>query len=217
MYTEVIQNAVVDLLREEKIRFVSGVSLTLSPEVMAQVYGDLEFFRERIVLRPQEITNHPEIVRRLGLISINTALEIDLSGNVNSTHVFGKKLMNGIGGSGDFTRNAYLSIFTCPSVAKQGHVSAIVPLVTHVDHNEHSVQVVVTEQGVADLRGKTPHERAQLIVDRCAHPDYREILHGYFDRVVDGQTPQTLSAAFGMHEHLLATGSMKNMEWKGYF
>jgi succinate CoA transferase len=217
MYSEVIQDAAIRLLRKEKIRFASGTALTLSPDMMRGVYDDLEFFRRRLLLRPQEITNHPEVVRRLGLISVNTALEIDLSGNVNSTHMLGKQLMNGIGGSGDFTRNAYLSIFTCASAVKNGAISTIVPFVTHADHNEHSVQVVVTEQGVADLRGKTPHERAALIVDRCAHPDYREMLHGYFDQVQDGQTPQTLAAAFAMHRQLAATGSMRGTDWAKYF
>ena len=127
---------------------------------MARVTDNLQFFRQRIVLRPQEISNNPEVVRRLGIISINTAIEVDLFGNVNSTHVMGRQMMNGIGGSGDFTRNAYLSIFTCPSTAKGGKISTIVPLVSHMDHSEHSVQIVVTEQGVADLRGKDPHERA---------------------------------------------------------
>ena len=70
-------------------------------------------------------------------------------------------MMNGIGGSGDFTRNAYISIFTCPSVAKEGKISAIVPMVSHLDHSEHSVNIIITEQGVADLRGKSPKERAE--------------------------------------------------------
>ena len=121
----------------------------------------MDFFVPRIVLRPQEITNHPGIIRRLGLITMNTALEVDIYGHANSTHVLGTQMMNGIGGSGDFTRNAYLSIFMCPSVAKGGKISTIVPMVTHVDHNEHSVQVVVTEQGLADLRGLGPIERAR--------------------------------------------------------
>lgn len=104
-------------------------------------------------MRPEEISNNPEVVRRLGLITINTAIEFDLFGNVNSTHLFGNKMMNGIGGSGDFTRNGYLSIYTAPSVAKGGVVSAVVPMVSHTDHSEHSVKVVITEQGIADLRG----------------------------------------------------------------
>lgn len=213
MYTEVIQDSVIGLIRKGKIKFASGSSLTISPELLQSIYDDIEFFRSRIVLRPQEISNHPEIARRIGIVSINTAIEVDIFGNVNSTHVMGKQLMNGIGGSGDFTRNAYISIFTCPSTAKDGKISTIVPLVSHLDHNEHSVQIIITENGIADLRGKSPHERANLIVDVCAHPDYRAELHGYFDKVRDGQTPQTLAKAFAMHEQFIQTGSMHGVQW----
>jgi succinyl-CoA:acetate CoA-transferase len=76
------------------------------------------------VLRPQEISNHPEVVRRLGIIALNTALEFDIYGNVNSTHVGGTHMMNGIGGSGDFARNGQLSIFVSKSVAKDGAIPA---------------------------------------------------------------------------------------------
>ncbi len=213
MYSEVIQESVIALMRSNKVRFASGVSLTVGPEILRSIYSDLDFFRDRLLLRPQEITNHPEVVRRLGVISINTAIEVDLFGNVNSTHVLGKNMMNGIGGSGDFTRNAFISIFTCPSTAKGGKISTIVPLVSHMDHSEHSVQVIITEQGIADLRGRTPHERAKLIVDHCSHPSYRDQLHGYFDAVKDGQTPQTLANAFGMHIQLMETGDMHGVGW----
>jgi len=213
MFSEVIQDSVVDLIRSGKCIFATGTSLTVSPPVLKEIYENLDFYKPRICLRPQEITNHPELVRRLGIITINTALEVDLSGNVNSTHVMGRDMMNGIGGSGDFTRNGYISIFTCPSRAKGGKISTIVPQVSHTDHNEHSVQVVVTENGVADLRCKTPHERARLIVDHCAHADFREALHQYFDRVTGGQTPATLAAAYAMHEHFLKTGSMHGVDW----
>ncbi|MGD0974122.1 MAG: succinate CoA transferase [Candidatus Korobacteraceae bacterium] len=208
MYTEVLQNSAVDLLRNERVGFASTCALTLSPDVLKSVYQDLEWFRPRILMRPQEISNHPEVIRRLGLISINTAIEIDIFGNVNSTHVMGQQMMNGIGGSGDFTRNAYLSIFTCLSTAKDGNISTIVPLVSHMDHSEHSVQVVATEWGVADLRGRPPHERAELIIDNCAHPDFRRELHEYLKISRSGHTPQTLSAAFAFHCRFLETGSM---------
>ncbi len=213
MYSEVIQDSVIELMETERIRFGSATSLTLSPDVLQRVYQNLDFFRSRMLLRPQEISNHPEIVRRLGIISINTAIETDIFGNVNSTHVMGSNLMNGIGGSGDFTRNAYLSVFTCPSVAKGGQISTIVPLVSHMDHSEHSVQVIITEQGMADLRGKDPVERARLIVENCAHPDYRDVLHGYFESVKDGHTPQTLDSAFAMHQEFLKSGDMRKVKW----
>jgi succinate CoA transferase len=213
MYSEVIQDAVVDLMRRDKILFASGTSITVSPPVLEEIYDNLSFYNRRMLLRPQEISNNPEVVRRLGIISVNTAIEVDLFGNVNSTHVMGKNMMNGIGGSGDFTRNAYISIFTCPSQAKGGKISTIVPLVSHLDHSEHSVQVVITEQGVADLRGRDPHERALLIVDNCAHPDFREELHGYFDTVKDGHTPHTLGKAFSMHQQFMETGNMRGVVW----
>ncbi|MFP4157715.1 MAG: succinate CoA transferase [Opitutales bacterium] len=212
MYSEVIQDSVVGLMKSGDIKFGSATSLTLSPPLLKEVYDDLNFFKERIVLRPQEISNHPEVVRRLGIISINTAIEADIWGNINSTHVMGCNLMNGIGGSGDFTRNAYISIFTCPSIAKGGAISTIVPMVAHLDHSEHSVQVIATEQGVADLRGKDPVQRAREIVDKCAHPDYRDQLHAYFDDVKDGHTPQSLQTVFAMHQAFMEKKDMRGVD-----
>jgi acetyl-CoA hydrolase len=213
MYTEVLQDSVIKLLQQERVKFASSCSLTLSNEGLTTVYENLEWFRHRILLRPQEITNHPEVVRRLGIISMNTAIEVDICGNVNSTHIMGRQMMNGIGGSGDFTRNAYISIFSCPSTAKGGKISTIVPLVTHVDHSEHSVQVVATEWGIADLRGRAPYERARLIINNCAHPEYRPLLCHYLELVERGHSPHTLSAAFRMHDSFARTGDMRNVEW----
>jgi len=210
MYTEVIQDSVIQLMREDKLKFASGSSLTLSNTVMKDLYRDLEQFRGKLLLRPQEISNNPEIVRRLGIISINTALELDLYGNVNSTHVMGRQMMNGIGGSGDFTRNAFISIFTCPSSVKGGKISPIVPMVSHLDHSEHSVQVIVTEHGVADLRGKSPHERARLIIDHCAHPEYRPLLESYLSLGGDAHTPQSFDNAYALHRAFLADGDMRH-------
>jgi acetyl-CoA hydrolase len=216
MYTEVIQDAVVALMKEEKVRFASGCSLTVTNSVLKDIYSNLEFFRSKFLLRPQEITNSPEIVRRLGILSINTALEVDITGNVNSTHVLGRNMMNGIGGSGDFARNAFLSIFTCPSVAKAGKISTIVPLVSHLDHSEHSVQVIITEQGVADLRGKSPVERAHAIIENCAHPDYRALLKDYVAIAGSAHSPQTLSAAFAMHLVFGKAGDMRKVNWADF-
>lgn len=216
MYTEVLQDSVVKLLQSGRCKFASTCALTLSPEAMRHVTSNIDFFRSRILMRPQEITNHPEVVRRLGIISMNTAIEVDLFGNVNSTHVLGRQMMNGIGGSGDFTRNAYLSIFTCPSTAKGGKISTIVPLVTHMDHSEHSVQVVITEQGVADLRGLDPHTRAKLIINNCAHPEFRPQLFEYLELVKQGHSPQSLSLAFAMHRQYARDGDMRNIVWEDW-
>jgi acetyl-CoA hydrolase len=209
MYTEVIQDAVVALMQSGKVRFASGCSLTVSNPVLAEIYKDLEFFRPKFLLRPQEISNSPELIRRLGIISINTAIEIDVCGNVNSTHVLGRQIVSGIGGSGDFARNAFLSIFTCPSTAKAGKISTIVPMVCHLDSSEHSVQIVITEQGIADLRGKSPGQRAHAIIENCAHPDYRALLRDYVSLAGSGHSPQTLSAAFFMHLGFLQAGDMR--------
>lgn len=210
VYTEVIQDAIIDLLEKGRIKFASGGTLTVSNPYIERVYNNLPFFKERIVLRTSEISNNPEVIRRLGIISMNTAIEADIFGNINSTHVTGSKIMNGLGGSGDFTRNAYISIFLTPSTAKDGNISAIVPMVSHVDHNEHSVKVIISEYGVADLRGKSPRERAVCIIENCAHPDYRLLLHEYLRSGAKGQTPVNLRNAFAFHNAFVESGSMKN-------
>lgn len=216
MYTEVIQDAVIELMIEGNIKFASGCSLTVTNDVLQKIYQNLDFFRDKLVLRPQEISNNPEIVRRLGLITINTALEADIFGNVNSTHVLGTKMMNGIGGSGDFTRNSFISIFTTPSTAKNGNISSIVPMVPHVDHTEHSVNVIVTEYGIADLRGKTPKERAEIIIENCAAPEYKQMLYDYLAISGTNHIPHNLKACFGMHIQFEKTGSMLGTNWNDY-
>ena len=209
MYSEVLQDSVIDLIKQGHIKCASATSLTCTAEKIDEVYKDIKFFRDKLVLRPQEISNSPEVARRIGIISMNTAIEVDLSGNVNSSHIMGKNIMNGIGGSGDFTRAAYLSIYTCPSVAKGGMISAIVPQVSHCDHTEHSVNIIVTEKGVADLRGKSPLERARIIIENCAGDDYKELLNDYLKTVPIGHTPQTLSRAFAFHEAFVAHKDMR--------
>lgn len=215
MFTEVIQNSVMDLIMKGRCQYVTGSSLSLTEDALNLMYDNMDVFGERVLLRPQEITNHPECIRRLGIIALNTALEADIFGNVNSTHVSGTKMMNGIGGSADFARNAFLSIFTTPSMAKGGMISSIVPMVTHTDSSEHSVRVLVTEQGVADLRGKSPSQRARLIIENCAHPDYKQLLWDYL-RLSEGKgfhTPHSLRHAFAMHLAYEETGDMRNAKF----
>lgn len=210
MYSEVLQDSAIELLDSGKLAFASASSITVSPPVYERILNNLEHYRERLVLRPQEISNAPELVRRLGVIAINTALECDIYGNVNSTHVGGTHMMNGVGGSGDFARNASLAIFVTKSTAKQGDISSIVPMVAHVDHNEHDVDVIVTECGLADLRGLSPRERARAIIANCVHPSYRDEIQRYFDSACarGGQTPHLLSEAFAWHTRFERTGSM---------
>ncbi|OES44840.1 acetyl-CoA hydrolase/transferase family protein [Domibacillus iocasae] len=211
VYSEVLQDAVFDLFDHGKIRFASGCSITLSEEKMKDVYSNLAKYRDKLVLRPQEISNHPELIRRLGLLSINTALEVDIYGNVNSTHVSGTKMMNGIGGSGDFARNCRTAIFVTKSTAKNGAVSSIVPFASHVDHTEHDVDIIVTEQGFADLRGLAPRERALVIIENCAHPAYKDQLRSYYEEALTrgGQTPHILEKALSWHTRLAEIGTMR--------
>ncbi|MDR0365121.1 MAG: acetyl-CoA hydrolase/transferase family protein [Bacteroidales bacterium] len=216
VYTEVIQDAVIELMEREAVKFASGCSLTLSRRALETVYSKLDDYKKKIVLRPQSISNSPEIARRLGLIAINTAIEADILGNVNSTHVMGTRMMNGIGGSGDFCRNVELSIFTSPSTAKSRNISAIVPFVSHVDHSEHSVKILVTEYGVADLRGLSPRQRAAIIIEKCAHPDYKGLLKEYLDLGVKGQTPHHLGACYAFHRTFQKTGNMRDVNWKDF-
>ncbi|MBU1312412.1 MAG: acetyl-CoA hydrolase/transferase family protein [Alphaproteobacteria bacterium] len=210
MYSEVLQDSTFDLFDAGKLVFASGSSITLSTACAERVFGDFHKYKEHIVLRPQEISNHPEAIRRLGVIGINTALEFDIYGNVNSTHVGGTHMMNGIGGSGDFARNAYLSIFVTKSLAKEGRISSAVPMVPHVDHTEHDVDILVTEQGLADLRELAPRERALQIIEHCAHPDFKEALSDYFRRACarGGHTPHLLEEALSWHERARETGRM---------
>ena len=211
-FTEVLQDGMLDLLRAGKMSRASATSISLSSKAFEDFEQNIDFYRSRIILRPQEISNHPELVRRLGVIAMNSMIEADIYGNINSTHLMGSSMMNGIGGSGDFARNGYLSFFVTPSVAKDGKISCIVPMCSHVDHTEHDTQIIVTEQGLADLRGLAPRQRAKVMIEKCAHPDYRPMLQDYFDRACSKgalHTPHLLTEALSWHQRFLDTGDMR--------
>lgn len=211
-YTEVIQDGMVDLIDAGKMTVASATAFSLSPEYAHKLNRHADFYNKHIVLRAQDISNNPEMIRRLGVLASNGMIEADIYGNVNSTHVMGSRMMNGIGGSGDFARNAYITSFVTPSTAKDGKISSIVPMVSHVDHTEHDVDVIITEQGLADVRGLSPKQRAKVIIDKCAHPDYKAMLQDYFDQaltVTNGMhTPHDLRHAHDWHIRFLETGSM---------
>lgn len=212
-YTEVIQDGMVDLLDSGKLTVASATAFSLSPEYAEKMNDNAAEYAKKIILRPQDVSNHPEAIRRLGVIACNGMIEADIYGNVNSTHVMGSKMQNGIGGSGDFTRNAFFSCFVSPSTAKGGAISAIVPMVNHVDHTEHDVSVIITEQGLADLRGLAPRQRARKIIENCAHPDYKDALLDYYEhaqKVANGlHTPHDLTRSLSWHTKFLTDGTMK--------
>lgn len=212
-YTEVIQDGMIDLMDSGKLKVASATAFSLSPEKAAALNARMADYRERLILRPQEISNHPELIRRLGCIAMNGLIEADIYGNVNSTHIMGSRIQNGIGGSGDFARNAFISVFMTPSTAKGGKISTIVPHASHVDHITQDVQVIVTEQGLADLRGLSPKQRAKVIIANCAHPEYRPMLQDYYDRAMKKsyglQTPTLLDEALSWHQRYVETGDMR--------
>ena len=211
-YTEVIQDGMVDLIDAGKMTVASATSFSQSPEYAERMNKEAARYRESIITRPLQVSNHPEVIRRVGLIATNGMIEADIYGNVNSTNVSASRIMNGIGGSGAFTRNGLISSFITPSLAKDGAISAIVPFASHTDHTEHDVMVVISEYGYADLRGLAPRDRAKKMIS-IAHPYYRPLLEEYVERATAGgramHTPHDLATAFSFHRNLAEHGTMK--------
>jgi len=206
-----VTDPVMEIVEAGKVDWVSAMALRLTPEAWKRFLADLDRCKRVMVLRPVTISNAPEIVQRLGVIAINGCLEMDLQGQVNSSHVLGSKILTGIAGSYDFSRNGLYSIFVGPSTARGGKISAIVPLVSHVDHTEHDVDILVTEQGLADLRGLDPRERAREIIAKCAHPDFRGLLSDYLALAEKepGHIPVAMAESGSFHRRLKAFGSMR--------
>ena len=213
MYSEILQDSVFDLILAGKVKNASGCAFTPSPKVLKMFKENPELYRKAIILRPLDISNHPEVIRRLGVIALNTPIEFDIYGHANSTHSLGSQIINGIGGSGDYMRNGYISIFATESTAKKDEISRVVPFVSHPDHSEHDVMVYITEQGIADIRGLAPHDRARLIIKNCAHPSFRPALMEYLEwseKKCIGHIPHDLCKAFKMHCDYQENGTMRN-------
>jgi succinyl-CoA:acetate CoA-transferase len=210
-YMPVIPDQVLAMIDAGKVEWVSGTALRLTPEGWGTFAANLERYKRCMVLRPVSVSNSAELIQRLGVIGINGCLEMDLQGQVNSSHVLGSRVIGGVAGSYDFSRNGLLAIFVGPSTARGGKVSAIVPMVSHVDHTEHDVDILVTEQGLADLRGLDPTEKAETIIRQCAHPDFKGVLSAYLARAKKepGHIPVALEDAHAFHLRLKQSGSMQ--------
>ena len=204
-------------MKQGRVLSASTCSLTVTNECLQDIYSNMDFFKDKLVIRPSEISNCPEVIARIGVCSLNTAIEADIYGHVNSTKICGTKMMNGIGGSADFTNNAYLSIFTCGSTTKGGAISSIIPFCSHIDHTSHFIDAIITEYGVADLRGKCSMQKADAIIS-VAHPDYRPLLREYLKHAekFGGHTHHCLSAAFAMHDTFLRKGDMRLTDFSEY-
>ncbi len=209
-YSELLQPAAFDMIESGQVKFASATCFTPSEAILKKIGNNKDYFAKKLILRPVEISNCIEVIRRLGVIALNTPLEVDIYGQVNSTHLMGTKMMNAIGGSGDFARNAYLSVFTTTSTTKEDKISRILPMVSHADHTEHDWHILITEQGLADLRGLSPRERAKSIIENCVHPKYKDILFDYYYRSCQrgGHSPHMLEEVFNLQTKYNQTGSM---------
>lgn len=225
VWTEVIQDTFLDLFDSGKLDFATATSVRFSPDGFKRFYDNWEAYHNKLLLRSQQVSNSPEIIRRLGVIGMNTPVEVDIYAHANSTCVLGSRMLNGLGGSADFLRSSKYSIMhtpsTRPSKTDPHGVSCIVPMCTHVDQTEHDLDVVVTEAGLADVRGLSPRERARVIIDKCAHDIYRPILKEYLDKAEweclrkgMGHEPHLLWNSFDMHKALVEEGSMAKVQWK---
>jgi succinyl-CoA:acetate CoA-transferase len=200
-FGEVVQDGLLDALDAGVLSGVSATSLALSIEGQRRLFDDIEQYAESVVLRPADVSNAPALIDRFGVVGINSAIDVDLTGNANATHIGGRQVVSGIGGGGDFNRNCRLGIIALPSTAAGGEVSRIVPQVPHVDHTEHDHSVIVTEYGIADLRGLSPVERMDALIE-VAHPDFRAGLRAYRTRALDtdGHVPVDFEAAVSWFE-----------------
>jgi len=155
---------------------------------------------------------------------MNTPVEFDIYAHANSTLVGGTRMINGLGGSGDYLRNGFLKIMhspsTRPSKTDPLGITCVVPKAPHIDHTEHDLDVLVTEQGLADLRGVAPKERAKLIIEKCGHPEYKPILNEYLDMATKtciakgvGHEPQLFDRAFKMQQNMAENGTMRIKNW----
>ncbi|WPK25481.1 hypothetical protein PUMCH_002798 [Australozyma saopauloensis] len=228
VWTEVLQDSFLDFFDSGSLDFATATSIRLTEAGFDRFDKSWDEFSKKLCLRSQVVSNSPEIIRRLGVIAMNTPVEVDMYAHANSTNVMGSRMLNGLGGSADFLRNAKLSIMHTPSARPSKidptGVSCIVPFAPHVDQTEHDLDVIVTEQGLADLRGMSPRERAVEIIDKCAHPDYKDQLREYFDRAVFHaqkakcmHEPHILKDALKMHLNFQENGTMKLDSWDQKF
>jgi acetyl-CoA hydrolase len=194
-WTEVFQDGMMRYVEDDdKFDSASATAVSFSEKENSEFLRLFSQCREKIVLRPMWLSNNAELITRLFVIAMNTPIEVDIYGHVNSTHVDGSRVINGLGGSGDFFRHAYLSIVHTPSVRriKGGKtVSCIMPYVRHIDHTEHDIHCVVTEQGFAlNTEIRSARHRADDIINKCAHPHFRPLLHDYLRLAGEGDEPR---------------------------
>jgi len=204
-----ISENILKLLESGKASGISTGGITMS-ENAGKILEQVSNVREKLILRNGDMINNAEIIGRLGVIALNTGIEIDIYGNVNSSHIGGNNVVNGIGGGANFAQNAGLSVMLISSVSKGGAISNIVPMVSHQDICEHDIDIVITENGYADIRGLDDLQRAESIISNCAAEQYQQQLLDYFytSKKLGGHHPQNPQMAIGWYARLKETGSM---------
>ncbi len=199
-WTEVFQDGMMRYVEDDvKFDSASATAISFSPPARKKFEEQFERCRDKLVLRPMWISNSPELITRLFVVAMNTPIEFDIYGHANSTHIDGSKVVNGLGGSGDFLRNAYLSVVHTPSVRKlkDGRtVSCVLPYVRHIDHTEHDIKCLVTEQGfTVNTEIRSAKRRAEEIIEKCAHPHFRPLLREYMRVAGGGDEPRPTDMA----------------------
>ena len=204
-----VSEQILELVQNGKACAISTGAITMN-ENAARILGQIPDLHQKLILRNGELMNNAEVVGRLGVAALNTGIEIDIYGNVNSSHIAGTRVVNGIGGGANFAQNAGLSAVLIPSMSKGGRISNIVPMVSHQDICEHDIDIVISENGLADVRGLDDLERAEAIIQNCAAEAYRQPLFDYFTaaKKLGGHHPQNPQEAFAWHTRLKETGTM---------
>ncbi len=204
-----VSENVLRLLQSGKASAISTGAISMN-ENAARILDQIPEVHKKIILRNGELMNNAEIVGRLGVVALNTGIEIDIYGNVNSSHIAGNRVVYGIGGGANFAQNAGLSVLLIPSMSKGGAISNIVPMVSHQDICEHDIDIVITENGAADLRGLDDLQRAEAIIENCAAEEYQQQLFAYFAaaKELGGHHPQNPQMAFAWYSRLKETGTM---------
>ena len=193
LHTELLADGVIDLIERGVI---NGRRKTLhrGEHVATFLLGTSRLYEfaaacPEVALYPVDHVNHPFVImKNERMVSINSCLEVDLMGQVNSETI-GLRQFSGAGGQVDYVRGASLSpggksIMAMPSTAVHGTVSRIVPFLSQgaaVTTSRNDVDYVVTEYGIAHLKAKTLRERARGLI-AIAHPSFREGLMEEFVR-----------------------------------
>ncbi len=194
LHSEMVGDGIIDLIKKGVINN-SKKNIHHGKSILGFVFGTEKLFHfldhnPAVEMYPIEYVNNPSVIAQNdNMVSVNSCLQVDLQGQVVSDTI-GLSQFSGVGGQVDFVRGATMSkggrsIIAMPSTAKGGTVSRIVPVITEysaVTTTRNDVNYIVTEYGIAQLKGRTMKERARALIS-IAHPNFREALcNDFFER-----------------------------------